>query len=260
MELPVLSKTNITSWMIAGLTASILSLSSLTTNAALVVVDPDAFAAGTNITNAYAGVTLQVISRIGGVENQFSDVYATAAEECTGTEISNYTGCTHPYLAPTGANVFGDLWYDVGRASFCFSDPENCMPGSFSALLITLDSPTDFVSIQGAWKSGDSTKIQVLDANRNGLGIKYALNDPSDDIYSMPFYDNNGNELREIMSYIEYLPIQRDTADIKYIIAAGWSGHSDLDNFQFNQVPIPTTGWLFGSALAALLVVRRKQS
>ncbi|MDB4453188.1 VPLPA-CTERM sorting domain-containing protein [bacterium] len=30
------------------------------------------------------------------------------------------------------------------------------------------------------------------------------------------------------------------------------------DSLQFNQVPIPATAWLFGSALAGLLVARRK--
>ena len=52
-----------------------------------------------------------------------------------------------------------------------------------------------------------------------------------------------------------YYPLPVDSTNAQLLTG---SIFIEGDSLQFNQVPIPTTAWLFGSALAGLLVARRK--
>ena len=86
-------------------------------------------------------------------------------------------------------------------------------------------------------------------------------------------FSSVGGDLFTDTSYQALPPFELDTTNPEYaatfwIYEANISPDNDwefihgawgyLDNITVSQVPIPTTAWLFGSALAALLVVRRK--
>lgn len=108
-----------------------LAISSITASAALINVDPDAFASGTDISNAFAGVTLS------GPGQANSAVFSLASG-----------------LASTGSNIFGS------------GDDGNEWGNGFNAgMRVDFAALTDFVSIDIIGNdSSDDGRLLAYDA------------------------------------------------------------------------------------------------
>lgn len=199
--------------------ASVLSL-----QAGIVVVEPDDFAAGTNISSAVAGVTLSAFSTepiiLGPVPSP--DVLANL----------NFVGG----YALTGRLVFGTTASHGFRSSWYRGD--NQFRADFTI-------PTDFVSIMtGPDAVGDTDPARFEIYNLANV-LLASIEVPGTGTATVSF----GRASADIAYLIATNPI-------------GVSGQSFiLDHLEFNQVPEPTSWLLIATGLGLLATrVSRKQT
>lgn len=195
----------------------------------LVMVEPDNHPSGTNISNLYAGVTLQTATSViteSSYDIVFSDVYAEAASSSSSIP---------PYEAPTGSNVFANgpweagtlsqWWYGSSTIGTYYARlnsgphvPDFCIECTYvNALMAAFDNPTNFVSIQGRWFD-DGVYIRAFDADFNSIGGAVLLNQ---------------TELDHYPRWLGTAEIYREAADIAYVFIGGSEGVSILDDLQF---------------------------
>ena len=201
--------------------------------AALVSIDADDFAVGTNIENAWAGVTLSVFGRedaeVLSTDSFDSNPFLNRNMATTGTRIIGNT----PALSSVIPS--GQIWDEA----------------TFGLLRIDFDVATDFVSIDLIYGDDGIGNLSAYDVNGNLLNSVTGQGDGRGESSALcpPFCDL-------------YTPasIQRNSADIAYILAGGVGAEPVyLDNMQYNVVPVPAAVWLFGSGLLGLVgFVRRK--
>jgi hypothetical protein len=222
----------------------------MTAHATLVVADPDDFAAGTDLRNAFTGITLSVDGNASAQVQSFD-----------GTFITGPSGGTN--VASTGTRVFG---HDITGSSINEQDFFRNWDAGIAGvtprtvLRVDFDTETDFVSID-----------MIAD---------------DDDEFTLQAFSTDGTLLETInlgvfaMSSMTF-SIDRDFADIAYVLAAGISGEGGaLDNLRFNNclpfpgggatqgckpppvvgVPEPGTIGLLAIGLLGLGVARRKQT
>jgi hypothetical protein len=214
-------------------------------HAEIITIDPDNYAAGTNLSSSIAGVGLSGFSKdFSGGAVSHDAIYSAADPRCS----SNPADCK----AVTGAHVFskesggvedflGGRWFEASSARYCFET--SVCSGGFSALLIDFATPTDFVEISGRFLS-DSPLLYAFDASRNFLGGGCCTTPGQWNSFT------TGTSL-----------FQSATANISYVIAAGWSSNSSLDVLRYNEtasVPAPGTALLFAAGLAGAWLSRRR--
>lgn len=125
------------------LTLVINFFSPLTANAEIVTIDPDAFAANTNISNAFIGITL--FTTDGGAIFSITDNHSSTGTQTFGNNPPNS-------IAPN------TLWFEGNN----FDDPPS--PGPI--LRVDFDSLTDFVAIDIINQdSFDSAILRAFDMN-----------------------------------------------------------------------------------------------
>lgn len=120
--------------------AAMMITTSVAAHAAPIVIDPDAFAAGTVLNNAFAGVTLTAIGDAGVLAN------------------ANVLSATDA-LAPTGTRVFADT----------SGSPNYWGDGSFSFLRADFAGGATFVSLDFAANDGSDANpfLRAFDAADN---------------------------------------------------------------------------------------------
>jgi len=129
---------------------------------------------------------------------------------------------------------------------FGYTQTNNFWVGGYSlvheAFQVDFDTPTDFITISFATGTGSSEFRGFLRA-----------------------YGSTGTLLEEIITPLSgsidgtlLAAISRTTADISYIQATGQV--VSIDSFQYSIVPVPTSVWLFGSALIGLIGVRKQKN
>lgn len=194
---------------------------------ALTIVDPDAFADGTDISNAFPGVTISAIGHDVDVSGSVFSVnpsdgsYATDFNASTGTQVFGHD-------AILSGNALGNVWWRDDAPS-----PEVIL--RFDFLL-----PTDFVS------------IDVIGTDLPDWGL-------------MKVYDTEGNSLEWVdtallgLNDIETISFSSSTRNISYILIAGVrSDDVGLDNLKYNPVPEPSTIMLMGVGIVGLVGLRKK--
>ena len=208
-------------------------------DADIITIEPDDFAAGTNLTAATDGVLLWT-ARITGMAVDpllLSAVYAQRSPACADGDLSTQcfavTGIQgfSPFSAPEGT-LLG--WSSDRHPAACFSqlnNPDYAGPNAcgmfvgFTALLIELSLPTNFVEIAGAWNA-DFVELRALDADFNLLSLPQTLTtDPR-----LPGYANTGTVV-----------MTSPLATMKYVFAGSTEGGIALDRLSFEQVPEPST-------------------
>ena len=231
-------------------------------DADLITIEPDAFAAGTNLTAATPGVLLWAAMITGTSANPLllSAVYAQHSSAC-GAQ-SDFTRCyafTGTQGFSSSSNSEGTLFGSFNSArnpANCFSllndpnyggSPSACGPGfaGFTALLIELSVPTTFVEIGGAWNS-DFLELRAFDENFSRVDLPQILTIAPD----VP------------RSNVGTVSMTSPTGSLKYVFAGSTEGGIALDRLSIAQVPEPSTLLLTMAGLVGLSghLRRRKRS
>jgi PEP-CTERM motif len=204
----------------------------------LITIEPDDFAAGTNLTAATSGVLLWSARTTGLGDLMLSAVYARHDAGCD--DANPLTGC----FAYTGSKGFspssspdGTLqnnWNSDRNPANCFdmlhdpdwAGPNSCGPSwaGFTALLVEFLVPTTYAEIAGVWQS-DYLELRAFDEDFNRLALPQVLT-------SAPHIPG-GNE--------GTLSVTSPTANLKYVFFGSTEGGIALDRLRFEQVPEPST-------------------
>lgn len=198
---------------------------------ALVTVEPDAFAIGTNLRTAVEGVTLSVVGTEGAITSRPVLVR------------SGFDGNLGRNLATTGSMVFGQ--------PIDFSLPlqtgQHWDEGTFGLLRADFDQPTDFVQVDLVYGDDTIALLKAFDADNNLLAEVIESGDG------------------RTADAFDTASISRVVPDIAYVLAGGVSREATfLDNLQFNRTAVPEPGsfallvaGLVGLGLAGWRVERR---
>jgi PEP-CTERM motif len=229
-------------------------------DADLITIEPDAFAAGTNVTAVTPGVLLWTALVTGTSVNPLllSAVYAQHSSACA--DASLFTLC----YAATGTQGFssssnpeGTLfsWSSDRIPANCFAllnssnfagSPNSCgsLVAGFQAMLIELAAPTSFVEIAGGWNS-DYLELRAFDESFNLLPLPQTLTtDPR-----LPGYATTGT-----------VSMIAPTATMKYVFAGSTEGGIALDRLSIAQVPEPSTLLLTMAGLVGLRGYLRRRT
>jgi len=246
--------------IVCGLVFTTALLWSRPADADVITIEPDAFAAGTNVTARTPGVLLWAALVTGTSLNPLllSAVYAQHSGACD--DASLFTQC----YAATGSlgfspssNPEGSLfsWSSARIPANCFAllnsstfagSQNSCgsMVAGFQALLIELSAPTSFVEIAGGWNS-DFLELRAFDEHFNVLGLPQILTtDPR-----LPGYATTGT-----------VSMMAPTATMKYVFAGSTEGGIALDRVSIAQVPEPSTLLLAMVGFAGLQAHRRRRT
>ena len=158
-------------WLVAVLLANSASLRA-THAQSVTTLDPGALAPGTNVTDAFAGVTLQAITFIKGSPDpgslfptytpSFAPVY-TANDSIIGSSIF-----TTPNTFNTGS--WGPNWGEVGGTCFSKCNSTELPDGVDTNLLITFASPVTSVSILDIGDIFNGVYMQAYDSSDQTVG------------------------------------------------------------------------------------------
>lgn len=212
--------------MMKNICVSVLILFSIGTHAELVHVEPDNFEVGTNITNAFEGVTIQAVYITG---------WDTETEITTVAYSDAYVATSAREYVPTGTKTFGyrtpsGVIFDLTEMAVSYDDypflnsptEVSYRPYYETIFIFTFDSPTDYVSIQGGgWHAEGNLGIAAY--NEAGELLVSAGQGYGDSTAN--FVDGGG-----------HIALIRDQPDIKYLLAAGSTEDAvTLDNFVFHS-------------------------
>ena len=214
------------SW-IAVVAFSGLLLHSGVASADIITIEPDDFAAGTDLSHVGLGVTLWTIRLTSDKTFTYSPVYSAVDPDC-GVDP---TVCA----ATTGTHVFSplDTGIDSGRSyqssrtvARCFSNPPaGCtFEPDGVAMLLEFDTAADFVEMGSAFNF-DASYFVAFDAQFNRLSTTVgAFTDHIPGGYSKPV-----------------TTISAPAGDIKYLLAGSIEGGVGLDALRYHAVPEPST-------------------
>ena len=161
-------KSRLLMWLVMAVLATGASLR-MAQAQSVITLDPSAFAAGTNVSNAFAGVTLSTMSFVSAGNDPntgiplwsptYAPVYAEgnlfAQNVLTGPNSGMQTGLWGTVLQPVSGG--GDCFH----ACIGFSFPQDPHVSSVSDLLVSFNSP---VSLASALQIGNFANGEFLDA------------------------------------------------------------------------------------------------
>ena len=195
--------------------------------AIIIVVEPDDFSIGTDLTNAFPGVTLSVQGQ--------------PTTKVIAADGANAAGCCNPFPVTTGLLIFGQ-------------DPQPVPPlqkfneALFGLMRADFALPTDYVQIDIIFDDDDIGILRAFDA--------------TDVLLDSVLVSGAGDQRGGLPPYVTAV-ISRGTSDIAYITVGGWDSEGGiLDNLQFNRtsVPEPSTVIIFALALSGLYAFQRRRA
>lgn len=157
----------ITRRLTALFTALTLTLCTSMANAILITVDPDDFADGTDISNAYSGITLSAIDGGFNVITTTSVFSVTSTLASTGTRVFGHDGIFNRTWAE---GLVGDLRIDFLQATDFVSIDIIANNGFDPGFLRAYDSSgtlLDFFETQGDLGSGTSETASISTGSAN---------------------------------------------------------------------------------------------
>jgi hypothetical protein len=158
--------------------------------AAIMVIEPDTFPVGTDVTNAVPGVTINSLTWTNGVPN-FGPVYIAGGDTPYGPPP---TGTQFFANASMGATFYGEIESVMAWIRWSTGVPYTGQPGYYytsgpvPAMIIRLDSPTQFFEIAGTWWG--MAGMYALNAAGEIVGSCSSTGLCSGGSYSVLQYDN----------------------------------------------------------------------
>lgn len=211
---------NTQSWSISW--AACCALIAHDSLAAIVHIDPDDFAAGTDISYLYPGVSLSATGI--QVEDGFVDA-AIFSTEAMAVDAA--------LTASTGSRIFNVA-------------PTQLFPRDWLILEFRADfaQPTDYVALDFI----GYVDPDIPDSEDVGLGVLAAYNAADELLMQI-------NTMSLVLNQVQTLSVSSGVADIAYITARrqGIDTPVLLDNLAYNAVPVPAALWLFGAGLVGLV-------
>jgi hypothetical protein len=233
------------------------------------LIEPDNYAVGTDLSHAFPGITLSTFSNqnpAGLFEYLAVTVRRDANCVAFPTECTAFSGA-HLLSGPGTVNDYRGL----GAMAECFAneairsgsvacvDPENGRPGGVyntdAPLLVSLAQPTDLVEISGT-VGFEPIGLFAFDADFNLLG---GLGGGA---FVYESYDEDGNPLEWRRSLTTF---RTEARQISYVLAASRNGVGFIDTIRIGErgnvaaVPEPGTAGLIALGLGACGLVRRRR-
>lgn len=244
---------------------ALLMLAGGTANAALITIEPDDYAPGTDLSHIVAGVTLESLYQQGfSGTNTYNPVVNAlyAGIPCNG---GGWTNCE---VAATGDQMFassptsgGWEYLDAFYANDCISrggaPAYGCVQG-FSVVSARFDGGTSFVSFDAVWRS-DPLWVYAYNSAGQLVASCFGPNEPTNpSCYTATgFHPDNHNWSTGTMT------VASAAGDIAWVIAGGDNGGSGVDRLVFESsaasVPEPATLGMLLAGVAGGFIARRKK-
>jgi hypothetical protein len=205
----------------------------------IVTLEPDAYAAGTDVSNAWAHEGIRMQSWVSSPTFETGPVLSADAGFRPAFTGSRVFGHHSPY---TDETVTG--WGAINDIHRCLTDPTfpcgEMRPEWYSALYISFERPVDFVEAFGVW-SIDWLGMILLGADGQRIGSVYDQN--------ILFTDG-------VWLYGS-TQVQRESRDIYGVILGGVIGGSNVDMIRVN-VPEPGAIALLSLGLLGMGLARQR--
>lgn len=234
--------------------ACIATLISTAAHAAFLSIDPSRFAAGTDISNAYEGISLSNIS--GGYPPSTplttSAVFATQCVGCA-DEMSGKIVFGHDPLAfDVAPYVFDYADFAARYYEEDYSSTYHFVAGRWNALRIDFLQPTSSIQvIGGGARNGNFFMFDVWDASGRRIArCSSALLDPQCGATALNTVEPDPS--KSIWSFT----FNSSSPSISFITAGGWGGGQYVHSVGF-EVPEPSTFTLFALGLLVVLTGAR---
>lgn len=226
-------------------------------SAALITIEPDDYAHGTNISIIKSGIRLHAISQNLSPRSTVNGIYVGDIFVAQGKTCVAAHDCDRPYVAASGEKVFGwqseegyirRSWSGV-RDYYDMDDYPDWAPDAvFMGLMVSFLDPTDYVSILGM-ELTSPTLMAAYDSVGNRLATSQQV--PLGGKLCCSFEEDF------IQYHIDEISITRSSRDIAYVVIGGDFSSAYLDRLIYS-VPEPLGIVLFGTGLMALGFKRRR--
>lgn len=233
---------------------ALLMLAGETANAALITIEPDDYAPGTDLSHIVAGVTLESLYQAGNSGNRWNPVVSPI-----------YAGTSYSH-APTGDQMFATqllpTGYGLGDARYADGCHRITLPSGisgycnqgFSVLSARFESGTSFVSLDGVW-TADPVWLYAYNSAGELVASCFGPNEPNNPgCYTAGLVTpgwNNGT-----------VSVYSAASDIAWIIASSDNGAGGVDRLVFESpasVPEPATFGMLLAGVAGGFIARRKK-
>jgi hypothetical protein len=243
-----------------GLLAAAASLVIATPGAAsIVTVNANSFAAGTNVSNATAGITLSGVDDNYSTETSGLATTSILTGACLDTTdfvcVPNTSFFTSPAFPDDGS---GRIFYSEPGYNTCAANPTAPCPygnpTQYLFLKISLLNPTNYVQVTSQYANDKATLYAYNSDNQlvgscGGSGSCTSL--------LLPSVTGGGSSIAE-----ESLTFLSNSDDISYILVAGVEGTSSVNSVAVNMVSVPEPGplALLAGGLGAIGLLRLMRS
>jgi hypothetical protein len=171
------------SWIAMSVLAGLMATSAA--QASLITIDADGYAAGTNLSNSFPGVTLSHVT-FTAAGKQTSNVYAAPCS--SGAACTALGAASFGRQNAAGTNIA--TWYSTAsyirnclttNYSYCYAEPQHLLG-------VTFDDPTDYVQFDSTYGS-DYPDVWAFDAAGNLLTVTRSIT-----IHATPMANGYGHQ------------------------------------------------------------------